>query len=888
MQIVRCTGKLPEDFETEIESCLILREISMSADQTVRRRQFDLHACDLPNAQSREITSRIHSELPTALICMESIMKSLAFPIASEQSNSRMLSAGSSVIPRCLLAIGFLIVGGDLSAEETTVITGVERQPFVAATKRLVEAMDFAGAPMSDPVQKQLSDAMAATDDREAVKRIQEVLDPLCLAMININPESRVKVAEGPVKKELMEQGWRAFLVKVHNEAGINPELKVESPNSLPVYQQGKGPREEPRLKEKLVNPEDVPDRFLDMTFVIREPLKPKLTGLPVEYRILLLYSRDAGPREAALAFNIGAGTQDLGFRNSVPILFHCKSATKVHLRIRDFDGEPTTANFVIRDQLGRIYPLPSRRLSPDFFFHNQVYRYNGEHIMLPPGAYSFVVNRGPEYIPQRLNVTVPDQSEHDVAVDLKRWIHVAKRGWYSGDHHVHAAGCGHYDSPTEGVGPEAMMRHILGEDLNVGCVLSWGPCWYTQKQHFNGQVSALSTRDYLMRYDVEVSGFPSSHAGHLCLLNLTEDDYPGTTRLEHWPSWTLPVLKWGGEQGGVVGYSHSGWGLALPDIMPDGSRQFPGQPWGGAPRDWPGKVATTLPDYAMPKFDGIGANEFVVTTAHNVCDFISAVDTPAIWELNVWYHTLNCGMTTRISGETDFPCIYGDRVGLGRIYVKLQKDQQLSYDTWIQGLKDGRSYCGDGLSHLLDFKVDDVEVGQRREDGSVSVLKLDAPRTVNVTFDATALLEEEPTPLTESIRSKRLDEKPYWHLERCRIGKSRNVQVEVIVNGEVGATRELLADGHIESMSVPVEVNQSSWVAVRILPSVHTNPVFVHVGDKPIRANRRSAEWCLQAVDVCWEAKKERIRPEEREAAKLAYDQAADIYRKVLAESSK
>jgi len=45
-----------------------------------------------------------------------------------------------------------------------------------------------------------------------------------------------------------------------------------------------------------------------------------------------------------------------------------------------------------------------------------------------------------------------------------------------------------------------------------------------------------------------------------------------------------------------------------------------------------------------MPPFDGIGANEFVVDTVHGVCDFISSVDTPAVWELNCWYHTLNCG----------------------------------------------------------------------------------------------------------------------------------------------------------------------------------------------------------------------------------------------------
>lgn len=55
------------------------------------------------------------------------------------------------------------------------------------------------------------------------------------------------------------------------------------------------------------------------------------------------------------------------------------------------------------------------------------------------------------------------------------------------------------------------------------------------------------------------------------------EDDYPVTTRLERWPSWTMQVLKWSKEQGGVVGYSHRGWGLALPDTTPDGSRKFPG-----------------------------------------------------------------------------------------------------------------------------------------------------------------------------------------------------------------------------------------------------------------------------------------------------------------------
>ena len=56
------------------------------------------------------------------------------------------------------------------------------------------------------------------------------------------------------------------------------------------------------------------------------------------------------------------------------------------------------------------------------------------------------------------------------------------------------------------------------------------------------------------MRYDIEVSGFPSSHAGHVVLLNLREDDYPGTTQIEEWPSWTLPVFKWAKSQMRLLG----------------------------------------------------------------------------------------------------------------------------------------------------------------------------------------------------------------------------------------------------------------------------------------------------------------------------------------------
>jgi hypothetical protein len=587
------------------------------------------------------------------------------------------------------------------------------------------------------------------------------------------------------------------------------------------------------------------------------QPLNRALSGLKLEYRIVQIFSRDVGSREATLSFDVGQGTQDLGFRSDVNILFECVPAVDVKLDVADHDGAPTVGAFTIRDELDRVYPLMGRRRPPDFFFHEQIYRRTGESVQLPPGKYQVSFTRGPEYEILEREITVPHTASHRESFRLRRWINMAEHGWFSGDHHVHAAGCAHFDSPTEGVQPTDMMRHIEGEDLNVGCVLSWGPCWYFQKQYFEGKTSHLSTPRHLMRYDVEVSGFPSSHAGHVVLLRLKEDDYPGTTRIDEWPSWCLPILKWGKEQGGVVGFAHSGSGLAV----------------GG----------NTLPSFEMPKFDGIGANEYVVDVTHDACDFISAVDTPITWELSIWYHTLNCGYTCRISGETDFPCISGERVGLGRAYVKLSPEEPLDFDHWVDGIRDGRSYCSDGLSHLYDFTVNGFGVGEKGADGRASVLALKSGEPLKINLQAAAMLQETPN---DEIRNKRLDQGPNWHVERARIGNTRKVPVELIVNGEAVETQEIEADGTVHNLTFDFKPTRSSWVALRIFPSSHTNPIFVEIDGQPIRASKKSAQWCLDAVDVCWNAKLPGLRESERDAAAAAYEHARQAYRKILSES--
>jgi len=173
---------------------------------------------------------------------------------------------------------------------------------------------------------------------------------------------------------------------------------------------------------------------------------------------------------------------------------------------------------------------------------------------------------------------------------------------------------------------------------------------------------------------------------------------------------------------------------------------------------------------------------------------------------------------------------------------------------------------------------VNDVDMGS-----GASELRLGGSGKVHIQAQVAALLNAEPD---EAVRGLPLDRKPYWDLERARIGNSNKVPVELIVNGQSVARQEFVADGQIRPVEFDYTVERSSWVALRILGSSHTNPVFVVVDGKPIRASRESAEWCLKSVEQCRSQKLPHIRLAERGEAERAYDFAASEYRKRIQES--
>ncbi len=162
--------------------------------------------------------------------------------------------------------------------------------------------------------------------------------------------------------------------------------------------------------------------------------------------------------------------------------------------------------------------------------------------------------------------------------------------------------------------------------------------------------------------------------------------------------------------------------------------------------------------------------------------------------------------------------------------------------------------------------------------------MTLGKPGAVRASAKVAAYLAQTPRPEIKTLPPQK---KPYWHLERARIDGTREVPVEIVVNGRPVATQRIVADGKTRTVTFDgVKIERSSWVALRILASSHTNPVFVIVGGKPIRASRRSIEWALKGVDVCWASKEKFYRPEERDKALAAYEHARAVYRQRLAET--
>ena len=203
-----------------------------------------------------------------------------------------------------LLAL-FLVAAVPDSPDPPLPVVEADWPSLRVQTRELLTRLDTLKAPLPTKTAREIRALLDddKADPEVASRSVQRLLDAHCLISVSVNPESRVKASRGPHAATLVRDEPTLFLVKVHNQGGVTHPLAVSSDQAVVAGKKDAG-------------------RWVEATILNGKPFANKLTGQRLEYRVLRLTPRQTGKREATLGFDVGQGTQDLGFRAEVPILF--------------------------------------------------------------------------------------------------------------------------------------------------------------------------------------------------------------------------------------------------------------------------------------------------------------------------------------------------------------------------------------------------------------------------------------------------------------------------------------------------------------------------------------------------------------------------------------
>jgi hypothetical protein len=212
---------------------------------------------------------------------------------------------------RLCLAVLLVACGAPAPAQERLPVTAdADLAGLQANARAVLDALRTRKSPLPKGTARRLQRLLAApATDEEAAGKIQEELDAYCLVAVSINPESRVKARRGPAAADLVQDQSSFVLAKVYNEAGVTHALAVQGPHV------------------RAADGESKEGSWLEASVSAPGTRRGRLNGQKVQYVLLRLVAHEAGKREATLQFDAGQGTQDLGFRAEVPILFTVRPA---------------------------------------------------------------------------------------------------------------------------------------------------------------------------------------------------------------------------------------------------------------------------------------------------------------------------------------------------------------------------------------------------------------------------------------------------------------------------------------------------------------------------------------------------------------------------------
>lgn len=372
----------------------------------------------------------------------------------------------------------------------------------------------------------------------------------------------------------------------------------------------------------------------------------------------------------------------------------------RVRLEIKDSQTQRAVpARVGLYDKTGRM-PLPSDQAVPVRRFTDEIRRVwmnrrtfwpvesheafyvNGTYeARVPAGVYELVVTRGPEYRVHRQSVLVEQEKTAALTVSLNRYDDLPRRGWFSGESHLHLQ----RDRIADG---EAWAQ-VAAEDLHIAHLLEMGnitgtyfkqPAWGKSGRFERDGVALVSGQEdprTVMR-------------GHTIHWNVDTHTHVEAERFFQYHL----VFERTRRGGAITGYAHLG-----------------------------------------ELFNG--RRGLAIDVPFGLVDFIEVLQGGRI-NTEIWYSFLNLGFKVLPAGGADFPYFGPTLPGVERTYVNV--DGPFTTDSWVEGFRRGRAYATNGP--FLDFSVNGRQMGEEIRVARGARLDVAASTQLNPDIDTLDRLE--------------------------------------------------------------------------------------------------------------------------------------------------
>lgn len=420
----------------------------------------------------------------------------------------------------------------------------------------------------------------------------------------------------------------------------------------------------------------------------------------------------------------------------------------------------------------------------------------DGFQFQLNPGRYRLRAERGKEYVPAETIFEVTDVDvQLNIGLKLKRFTNMAKRGWYSGDTHVHR--------PMTDV-----PNLVLAEDLNVAFPLNY---WVRDSQDIPATTGPVleANPDHVDSTHVI---YPINTEYEIFSVNKQRHTQGAVLVLNHKTPLNLPtppvlpVAEEARRQGAILDLEKHSWNwsmMIVPVMNVDLFELCNNHMWRtkfGFPKWTLENAAADWPEIERDEngFTEMGWTEFGFQT---------------------YYTLLNCGFRMRITAGTGSG-VHPVPLGHGRVYVHCGKE--FSYENWIAGLNAGHSFVTQGP--LLNVTFDGQLPG-------TTWMKSAPSNTIKVTGTIDSL-------------------HPLKSLQILRNGRVA-ADIEVL-------SEKTSLDTYRSTLSTDVDIDGSGWVAVRCLEDLpdnkvcfaHSNPVFVDVEGHPAKPRKDRVTFLIKQME--------------------------------------